>query len=159
MDINQPDIDKFLAILTDSPRKIVTCTASASEGTLHESPGRRQLSAAETLARIRACQELHAFNIYAILAGGQPALPLIDERKWVKIRDYLAFPFNDVFQAFVLQRVELIHVLRSLSFEDWSRSTAINGRMETIFSQVRRLAFQELEYVEQIEILFQCKSE
>lgn len=152
MDVNQPDIDKFLAILTENPRRIVTCTVGVSETTLREPPGQREWPVVEILAHIRACQDLCSFSIYAMLTEIQPVLPGLDERKWVKVTHYAALPFKDSFQAFLLRRIELINVLRKLSFEDWSRSAVIGGRTQTIFSQVRRIAFQELEHVEEIEI-------
>lgn len=159
MNPNQPDIDKYLAILTENPRRIVTCTAGAGEATLRQQPGQRQWSIVEILAHIRACQELWSFSIYAMLSETQPSLPLLDERRWAKVTRYATLPFNDSFQAFLLRRIELTNVLRNLSFEDWARSADIGGRSHTIFSQVRRMAFHELEHVEEIEILLGYKNE
>lgn len=158
MKATQTDIEKFLAILSENPSRIVTCTAGASESVLREPPRERQWSVAEILAHLRACQDLWSFSIYAMLAENLPTLPLLDERKWAHTTAYAVLPFNDSFQAFVLHRIELVGVLRRLPFEAWSRSADIGGRTHTIFSQVRRMAFHELEHVEQIEILFGGKN-
>jgi hypothetical protein len=36
----------------------------------------------EILAHLRACDDLWSHSIYAMLAQDNPALPLLDERRW-----------------------------------------------------------------------------
>ncbi len=156
MEPTQPDIDKFLDILTSTPRRLVTCTAGVGEHELHESPGLGQWSVAEVLAHLRACEELWSYSIYAMLSQENPTLALLDERKWARVTRYAEGSFQNNFQTFVLRRAELVAVLRGLPFDAWSRSADIGGRRHTIFGQVRRIALHELEHVEQIEALFQC---
>jgi hypothetical protein len=77
----------------------------------------------------------------------------INERKWAKVTRYAELPFHKSFQAFSLQRENLVSVLRSLPFESWERSVMIFERKHTVFTQTRRMAKHEIVHLEQIQAL------
>jgi hypothetical protein len=89
-----------------------------------------------------------------MLVQDRPVLPDLDERKWAKARHYTRLGFQHSFQAFALQREELLNVLRELPFKDWEKTAIINGRTHSLFTQVRRMALHETEHCRQIEALF-----
>ena len=82
-------------------------------------------------------------SIYAMLAENEPVFSDIDERKWARVTRYAELPFGKSFQAFSLQRENLLRVLKVLPFESWERSAIIFERKHTVFTQTRRLAKHE----------------
>lgn len=84
---------------------------------------------------------------------GTNRLADINERKWAKVTRYVELLFAESFQAFVLQRENLLRVLSVLPFDSWERSAIILERRHTVFSQVRRMAKHEIEHCQQIEEL------
>lgn len=158
MQANPADIERYLHILSETPARIIACTVTQSEAVLHRQPGRNEMSVAEILAQLRACEELCAYNIYAMLSLESPCLPLIDERRWAKVTGYAAQKVTPALDVFVTRRADLLNVLRPLPFESWSRSAEIGGSNQTIFTQVRRMALSELDRVQQIEVILGCKT-
>jgi len=145
------EVQKHLSQLTDTPRRLASCTAHLTDEQLHTRPGPRDWSASEILAHLRACDEVWSHSIYAMLAENRPELPLLDERRWAKAARYADREFAATLQAFTLRRAELVSVLGALSVEDWSRAADIGGRTHSIFSQVRRMALHEAEHCAQLE--------
>jgi hypothetical protein len=90
-----------------------------------------------------------------MLAASNPVFSDVDERKWAKVTRYAELPFQESFQAYSLQRKNLVRVLGALPFESWERSAIIFEREHTVFTQIRRLAKHEQKHVEQIEALLQ----
>jgi hypothetical protein len=88
-----------------------------------------------------------------MLAENEPEFSDINEWKWAKVTRYAEVPFAESFQAFSLQRANLLRVLKGLPFEAWERSAIIFGRKHTVFTQTRRMAKHEGEHCEQIETL------
>jgi hypothetical protein len=92
-----------------------------------------------------------------MLVNDHPELPLLDERRWVKVRGYADLGFRLSIQAFALGRAELLGVLCRLPEPAWERTAVIGGRVHSVFSQVRRLALHEVEHREQLETLLSCQ--
>jgi hypothetical protein len=90
-----------------------------------------------------------------MLTENEPTFSDIDEHKWAKVTRYAELPFRESFQAYSLQRENLLRVLKPLPFESWERSAIIFERKHTVFTQVRRLAKHETEHIEQIESLLE----
>jgi len=90
-------------------------------------------------------------NIEAMVTRDMRALPNVHPRKWMKQTDYSGLDFRNSFKAYVTQRQRLPKTLKKLSFEDWSRSAMIGGRLHTVFTQARRIAKYDAEDCEQIE--------
>jgi hypothetical protein len=89
----------------------------------------------------------------AMLTEKQPALPLIDERRWAKTLGYAALTFAVSFNAFVVQREDLLRTLRGLDTDAWERTGNIEGRNHSVFSQTRRMALHEIEHFSQFQAL------
>ncbi len=146
------EIQKALTGLEDTPRRLAR-TLSLPPAKLSFRPDKKSWSASDVLAHLRACADLWTHSIYAMLAESNPTLPDINERKWAKVARYAELPFAESFEAFRLQRISLLRVLRGLPLESWERGAMILGRRHTVFTQSRRMAKHEMEHVQQIEDL------
>ena len=147
------EIEKHLGIISETPLQIKQLTNGLDEARLQFKPGDKSWSVNDILAHLRSCADLWTHSIYAMLAENNPELPDINERKWAKITRYDELSFVESFQAFSLQRENLLRVLKALPFESWERSAIIFERKHTIFTQTRRMAKHETEHIEQIEKL------
>jgi hypothetical protein len=152
--ITSSEIEKYLTLLEETPKRIELSLAGLDASRLSLAPGLRQWSGVEILAHLRACEDLWSYSIYAMLAETQPILALLDERRWAKTTGYASLDFQTSFEIFKLKRAELLRVLRNLSEESWSRSATIEGRSHTVFSQARRMALHEQEHCSHIEALY-----
>jgi hypothetical protein len=104
----------------------------------------------DILAHLRSCADLWTHSIYTMLAENEPVFSDLDARKWAIVTRYAELPFAESFQAYSLQRENLLRVLTVLPFESWERSAVIFERKHTVFTQTRRMAKHEQEHVEQI---------
>ena len=86
-----------------------------------------------------------------MLSEKNPALPDINERKWAKAVGYASMRFGRSLQTFMLQREELLSVLRPLPLAAWERQAMIFARHHTVFTQARRMAKHEAEHCLQME--------
>ena len=146
-----PEIEQYLKLLEETPRRIKQLTSSIDEVRLQRKTEKFPWSVNDILAHLRACADVWGDSIIAMLAEENPKVPYRHPRQWIKKTDYPKLPFHESFQAFKSQRKRLLKVLKSLSFEDWSRAATIQGREHTVFAQVRRMATHENEHYGQIE--------
>lgn len=146
-----PEIEEYLDLLEETPRRIKRLTGSMAEARLQRRTAKEKWSVNDILAHLRSCADVWGDSIAAMLAEANPRVPYRHPRQWIKKTDYLRLPFQDSFQAFAMQRRKLLKALKSLSFEDWSRAAIIQGREHTVFTQVRRMAMHEGVHCEQIE--------
>jgi hypothetical protein len=151
MKATQKEIDKALSLLAETPLRIGALTDGVDDSVLRVRNDQRSWSVNDILAHLRSCADLWTHSIYAMLAEHQPVFSDIDERKWAKVTGYAEVSFNESFQAFSLQRENLLRVLKALPFEAWERSAIIFERKHTVFTQARRMAKHELEHCEQIQ--------
>jgi hypothetical protein len=147
------DIEKYLAVLSETVQRLEQAVKGQDEARLQFKAGKTAWSVNEILAHLRSCADLWTHSIYAMLAENEPTFSDINERKWAKVTKYAELPFHESFQAFSLQRANLLRVLRALPFEGWERSAIIFERKHTIFTQSRRMAKHEADHIEQIENL------
>ena len=147
------EIQKYLKLLEETPRRVESVTKGIEESRLQSSPDKSAWSANDILSHLRSCADVWGDSIEMMLAKDHPTVSYRHPRQWIKKTDYPKLPFYGSFQAFKLQRKELLKVLKSLSFEDWSRTATIKGREHTVFTQVRRLATHENEHCGQTEEL------
>jgi len=153
MKATQKEIDKALVLLADTPIRIADATNGMDDPVLQTRRERQSWSINDILAHLRSCADLWTHSIYAMLAESEPIFSDINERKWAKATRYAELPFDQSFQAFSLQRENLLRVLKALPFESWERSAIIFERKHTVFTQTRRIAKHEQEHCEQIESL------
>jgi len=147
------EIEKYLRIISETPQQIEQAAKGLEEARLQFKANAKSWSVNDILAHLRSCADLWTHSIYAMLAENEPMFSDIDERKWAKVTRYAELPFKESFQAFSLQRENLLRVLKALPFESWERSAIIFERKHTVFSQVRRMAKHETEHCEQIATL------
>jgi len=147
------EIEKYLRIISETPQQIEQAAKGLEEARLQFKPDGKSWSANDILAHLRACADLWTHSIYAMLAENEPVFSDINERKWAKVTRYDELSFAESFQAFSLQRNDLLRVLKVLPFESWERSAIIFERKHTVFTQTRRMAKHEQEHVQQIEDL------
>src|SRR6185503_460805 len=153
MKANPSEIEKHLKLLEEIPRRIKSVTHELDDAHLQFKTDKKSWSVNDILAHLRSCSDLWTHSIYAMLAEHEPVFSDIDERKWAKVTRYAELPFAESFQAFSLQRENLLRVLKSLPFESWEKSAIIFERKHTVFTQARRMAKHENEHCEQIESL------
>src|ERR1044071_1092079 len=139
MKATTPEIEKYLAILSETVQRLEQAVKGQDETRLQLKAEKTSWSVNENLAHLRACADLWTHSIYAMLAENEPRFSDINERKWAKVTKYAELPFRESFQAFSLQRTNLLRVLRALPFEGWDRSAIIFERKHTIFTQSRRM--------------------
>lgn len=147
------DIEKYLGLISETPQRIAKATSGLEEARLQFKADSKSWSVNDILAHLRSCADLWTHSIYAMLAASEPVFSDVDERKWAKVTRYAELPFHESFQAYGLQRANLVRVLKDLPFESWERSATIFERHHTVFTQTRRLAKHEHEHVAQIENL------
>jgi hypothetical protein len=153
MKATPPEKEKYLTILSDTARRLEQAVKGQDDASLQFKANKTSWSVNEILAHLRACADLWTHSIYAMLAENEPTFSDINERKWAKVTKYAELPFRESFQAFSLQRENLLRVLKALPIEAWERSAIIFERKHTIFTQTRRLAKHEIDHIEQIENL------
>jgi hypothetical protein len=151
----RPEIEKYLDLLTQTSRRITNATDGVEAARLQARPQTQPWSINDILAHLRSCADVWGGSIDAMLAEEKPTIPYRHPRQWIRQTDYPDLPFRASFKAFVARRRRLLKVLKSLSFEDWSRAAIIQGREHTVFTQVRRMALHEQTHCEQIESLLQ----
>jgi len=149
------EIETFLDLLAESPRRIAATSTGIDDAHLQTKPDKKSWSANDILAHLRSCADVWGDSIDAMLAEENPTVPYRHPRQWIKKTDYPELPFQGSFRAFAAQRKKLLKVLISLSFEDWLRAAIIKGRGHTVFTQARRMALHEQVHCGQIESLLQ----
>jgi uncharacterized damage-inducible protein DinB len=153
MKASSADIEKFVRILSETPLRISRATTGVDEAHLQAKIDEKSWSVNDILAHLRSCADLWTHSIYAMLAEDEPIFSDINERKWAKVTRYAELPFRDSFQAFSLQRENLLRVLKALPFTSWEQSAIIFERKHTVFTQTRRMTKHEQEHCEQLESL------
>ena len=149
------EIQTYLGIISETPERIRLLVKGLDEDRLRYRTDAKSWSVNGILAHLRSCADLWTHSIYAMLAEKEPSFSDINERKWAKVTRYEEMPFHLSFQAYSMQRENLVSVLKDLPFNSWERSAIIFERRHTVFTQTRRLAKHESEHLEQIEGLLQ----
>jgi hypothetical protein len=145
------EIQKYLGIISASPRQIALAVRGLDEAQLQFRAEAKSWSVNDILAHLRSCADLWTHSIYVMLAEHEPVFSDINERKWAKVTRYMQMPFHTSFQIYSLQRENLVYVLENLPFDSWERSALIYERRHTVFTQTRRMAKHETEHLGQID--------
>ena len=147
------EIEIYLKLLEETPRRLATLTKPFDEARLQLRTKKESWSVSDILAHLRSCTDVWGDSVERMLTEENPTVPYRHPRQWIKKTDYPELPFHESLQAFANQRKKLLKMLKPLSFEDWSRAATIKGREHTVFTQVRRMATHENVHCEQIESL------
>lgn len=151
MNITPDEIEKYLSLLSDTSRRLTKATQGFNEARLQFKRDEKVWSVNDILAHLRSCADVWGSSIEAMLAEDNPTVPYRHPRQWIKKTNYPDLMFQESFQAFRMQRKNLLKILKSLSFEDWSRAAIIKHREHTVFSQIRRMALHENVHCQQVE--------
>jgi len=155
MNITPAEIEKYLHLLSNTTHRLMKATQGFDDVRLQYKSDEKTWSANEILAHLRSCADVWGDSIEAMLAEDNPILPYRHPRQWIKKTNYPYLLFPESFKAFRMQRKKLLKILKSLSFEDWSRAAMIKHREHTVFSQTRRMALHEDVHCQQIEELLE----
>jgi hypothetical protein len=155
MNITPDEIERYLSLLSDTTRRLMKATQGFDDVRLQYKIDKKAWSVNDILAHLRSCADVWGGSIEAMLAEDTPTLPYCHPRQWIKKTNYPDLLFHESFQAFRIQRKNLLNVLNNLSFEDWSRAAIIKHREHTVFSQTRRMALHEDVHCQQIEELLE----
>ena len=153
MNITPDEIEKYLGLLSNTSRRIMKATQGFDDLRLQYKIDKKAWSVNDILAHLRSCADVWGGSIEAMLAQVTPTLPYRHPRQWIKKTNYPDLMFQESFQAFLMQRNNLLNVLNNLSIEDWSRAAIIKHREHTVFSETRRMALHEDIHCQQIEEL------
>jgi len=151
MKATHAEIEIYLHLLEETPRRLTKITKSVDEARLQQRTNAEPWSVNDILAHLRSCVDVWGDSIMSMLAEDNPTVPYRHPRQWIKKTNYPELPFHESLQIFAKQRRELLKVLKSLLFEDWSRAALIKGQEHTVFTQVRRMAMHEEVHCDQIE--------
>lgn len=151
-DVTEAGIAHLLNLAAATSRRLTAVTMGLSEGQLSQSLTSGEWSVLEILNHLRACEEVWMHSVMAMLAHDTPNLKEIHPREWIKQHNpYTSLSFSNSLRQFVLQREALLIVLKSLSIVDWERGARIDGKVHTVYSQVRRMVLHEEQHCNDIE--------
>jgi uncharacterized damage-inducible protein DinB len=153
IEINSAEIERFLELLAEAPRRIASVTKGLTEARLTLRTSAEPWSVNDILAHLRASADVREKFIHIMLTQDHPPLRYISPRSYIKKTNYLELAFPESFRAYKKQRNELLSTLKDLSIKDWSRSAMIKERPESVFSYVLYLTQHETAHCEQIEEL------
>jgi uncharacterized damage-inducible protein DinB len=143
-----------LKLLGETPRRIAAVTKALSKDQLRRQPAPGSWSINEVLAHLRACADVWGRCIETILTEESSTIRHVSPRSYIRKTNYTDQDFALSFQAFDVQRRDLLKKLRRLTPEHWLRSatvkTSAKPRIETILSYAQRLAQHEAQHCEQV---------
>lgn len=152
--IKQTEMAKCLAILEKTPACFARNTQSLSEAQLVYKIAEDRWSLKDTLAHLRACEEIWSFAIYASLTRKDPQLPEIHPTKdWMKHLVFEDLSLQTTLELFALRRQALLSILKKLTVQDWAKGAFLDKRYYSVYQLARRMALHEEKYCQQIEKL------
>jgi len=119
--------EQILTLLTEQPSKIANLVSGLSPAQCRAAPGPEAWSAVDVLAHLRSCADVWGDCIAVILATDYPTIRAINPRTWIEQTDYRDLAFQPSFDAFTIQRAELLALLAGLSPDQWTRSATVTG--------------------------------
>jgi hypothetical protein len=154
-EVNSAEVEQFLELLREAPRRIAAAAGRVAEARLYLRTEAEPWSVSDILAHLRASADVRGKFIQSMLTLENPTLRYISPRTYIKKTNYLELAFPESFQAYKKQRNELLNTLKNLPLKEWSRSAFIKDRPETVFSYTLYLTQHETAHCEQIEELLQ----
>ncbi len=80
----------------------------------------------DQLAHLRACHDVLGGNMHRIVREDHPAWKGMNPRRWQKQTDYFVWTFDEAFDAFRVQRTELLDALDAMPAEAWERTATVS---------------------------------
>jgi hypothetical protein len=150
-------IEQSLHILAETPPYLADLTSELSTARLHQLPAPEAWSINEVLAHLRACADVWGECMVTIVEQDLPTIQAINPKRWLKSTDYLTQPFHQSFDAFTVQRTQLLSFLTSLTGADWDQTAIVKGAGKPIerslSSFVDRMARHERTHNKQIKAI------
>ena len=147
--------EQVLVLLTETPKRLAALTADLESAQLHASPIPDQWSLNDILAHLRACADVWGSCMRTMIAEDHPTIRAINPQAWIERTDYRDLQFRPSFDAFAVQRAELLAVLEPLPPEDWSRKATVTGAgaplERTVLDYGNRFARHERAHVNHLE--------
>jgi hypothetical protein len=141
-------------LLQQAPDRIREAIAGLTPAELKTPPDQGDWSITEVLAHMRACADVWAACIDAILAEARPTIRAINPRGWIKSTNYPTLQFRPSFEVYSKQRAKLLKVLEPLPPRAWTRSATVVGAgaplQRTVHFYAQWLATHENTHVKQI---------
>jgi hypothetical protein len=131
-------LDEIMAILPDTPRRIVALTEGRPPAQLHAAPSPDGWSVNDVLAHLRACHDVLGGNVLRILAEEHPAWKGMNPRAWLKQTDYPEWEFAPGFEAFRHERSQLLAVVEPLPPDAWERTATVTGMVGETYERSAR---------------------
>ncbi|HTC85627.1 MAG TPA: DinB family protein [Candidatus Acidoferrum sp.] len=120
-------VEEIMAILPETPRRIVALTEGLTPGQWRTPPLPDTWSVNDVLAHLRACHDVLGGNLLRIVREDGPSWKGMNPRAWMKRTDYPSWQFAPAFEAFKKQRAELLGILAPLPPEAWERTATVTG--------------------------------
>jgi uncharacterized damage-inducible protein DinB len=153
MDTQTTEIQDFLRLLEDAPKRIAAATRGLADAQLYRRTTDEPWSVNDVLAHVRAAADTRERFIARMATGEHATLSYQSPRSELRKTNYLELPFTENLAAFSSQRASLLDRLASIPVDDWARGSLIRDRPETVASYVRYLTDHETVHCEQIEAL------
>jgi hypothetical protein len=118
-------VEEIMAILPETPGRLAAIIGHVDQSVLHLPPAAGEWSASDVLAHLRACSDVLGGNMLRIVAEDHPSWRGMSPRTWQAKSGYHDWQFAPAVDAFVVQRRELLDVLRSLPEEAWERTATV----------------------------------
>jgi hypothetical protein len=153
------DIVKTLGMLEETPRHIQSIVSNVVITMLSIKPDGDTWSINEILAHLRACSDVWGKDTQRMLNENNPTIRYISPRTYMKKTGYEKLPFETSFEAYCLQREQLLYTLGSLSLEAWGKQGTFmgttRGKHQTVFSYAKRIADHEHHHFAQLKRVLQ----
>jgi hypothetical protein len=148
------NITEVMRLLRETPEKLTAVSTGLSEKQLQTPLGSGERSFTEALAHLINTEAITSEAIYLALMLDEPLLANIHaERDLGTLLRFDLLPFPDLMAYFNLRRTVLMHVLESLTGEQWSRviREEKKQRKESVYWRARGQALHELEHLQDLE--------
>ena len=146
--------EQTVALLAQSPQRIVELTGGLTPAQLRTSPSPDEWSANDVLAHLRSCSDVWNGCIRRILDEDKPTIRAINPTAWIKQTNYPELEFAPSLRAYLAQRAELLKLLEPLQPESWSRSATVTGAgaplQRTVLDYAERMARHERAHCRQL---------
>ena len=153
-DQTQENIEKIIDILEQTPSELVKLSKDLNSDQLHKplAPGKR--SFIEDVTHLINVEAIGSRSIFYPLMISDPILGKVHpEKDFGNLMKFDELEFEELLNYFTTRRKILLRVLKSLKPNDWSKTSAQEGRKnkDTIYRSARGLSIHEYEHLEKIK--------
>jgi hypothetical protein len=145
------EINEVIDRLASAPGRFVALLSTLEDADSVENSGDSEWSPRRVFAHLRAANAILEPRIYFVLVRDNPPLVGYDDTRWLEVARYDTLPVTESLESMRLHRNELIHMLRSISPEDWDRTGTheVRGAM-TVLEIAQQIIDHENDHMDQI---------